>query len=109
MHDHDLVIKLYAVADQGVFKRAPVNCGVGADFDVVAYGHAADLGDLSPRSGRLPGVRRETEAIGAQHAARMQDAAIDYADIVIKGDAGKQQTKIGSEAGRERVCQDGEL
>src|SRR3546814_14028703 len=48
MRDHDRGNKLYAVADQGVFKRATVNCGVGADFDVVAYGQAADLGDLSP-------------------------------------------------------------
>ena len=52
-------------------QRAAVDAGVGADLDVVADAHRAELLDLDP--GAL--VRREAEAVGADHHAGMQQAA----------------------------------
>ena len=43
---HDLVVQLDAVGHEGVFERAAIDRGVGADLDVVADGHAAQLGIL---------------------------------------------------------------
>ena len=59
VRDHDEVVELDAVFDDGVADRAAVDGGVRADLDVVTDGHAADLRHLDP--GALLG--REAEAI----------------------------------------------
>src|SRR5262245_26526088 len=46
--DLDLVVELDALLDHRVVQRAAVDRGVGADLDVVADPHAADLRDLYP-------------------------------------------------------------
>ncbi len=69
--DLDLVVELDAVADHGVLDRAAIDGRVGADLDVIADAHAADLRDLEPAAL----FAREPEAVGADHAARMQHAA----------------------------------
>ena len=46
--DLDLVVELHAVLDHRVVQRAAVDGGVGADLDVVADDHAADLRNLAP-------------------------------------------------------------
>lgn len=48
VRNHDLVVELDAVANQRVGERTTVDGRVGADLDVVANAHAADLGDLLP-------------------------------------------------------------
>ena len=56
---HDLVVQLDAVGE-GVFERAAIDRGVGADLDVVADGHAAQLGILpqAPCPARDPARNR---------------------------------------------------
>ena len=71
VRDHDEVVELDAVFDHGVFDRAAVDGGVGADLDVVTERHRADLRHLDP--GAL--VRREPEAVAADHGAGLHDAA----------------------------------
>jgi hypothetical protein len=63
--DLDQVVELDAVLDHGVVERAAVDAGVGADLDVVADAHRAELLDLDP----APLVGREAEAVGADHRA----------------------------------------
>ena len=52
-------------------QRAAVDAGVGADLDVVADAHRAELLDLLPAAL----VGREAEAVGTDDRAAMQDAA----------------------------------
>jgi hypothetical protein len=54
--DLDQVVELDAVVDHGVVERAAVDAGVGADLDVVADAHRAELLDLlpAPSSGAKP-------------------------------------------------------
>src|SRR5690606_26559985 len=94
----DLVVELDPVADLGVLERAAVDGGVGADFDVVADAHAAQLGDLAP--GALPegGIRREAEAVGPQHDAAVQDGARADAYVGVERHARMQQA-VGPDAG----------
>src|SRR6185369_17732969 len=69
--DLDLVVELDAILDDRVLDRAAIDRGVGADLDVVADAHAADLRDLH----QAALVRRETEAVGPDGDAGMQHAA----------------------------------
>jgi hypothetical protein len=69
--DLDLVVELDAVLDDGVGQRAAVDRGVGADVDVVADQHAPGLRNLDVDAV----LAREAEAVGADHGARVQDAA----------------------------------
>ena len=48
MANLDLVVEFDAVADDGVAHGATVDGGAGADFDVIANAHAAQLGDGQP-------------------------------------------------------------
>ncbi len=58
--------------DHRVLDRAAIDRGVGADFDVVADAHAAELRDLEP----LALGRRQAEAVRADHDAGMHQAAL---------------------------------
>src|SRR5215207_3706991 len=70
MGDLHEIVELDAFLDDGVVDGAPVDRRVGANLDVVTDYDAADLRNL------LPGatIRRKTEAVGADHGTRMQDA-----------------------------------
>src|SRR6185369_12927616 len=57
----------------GVLQRAAVDAGIGADLDVVTDAHRAELLDLFPAAAA---VRREAEAVGADHGPGMNDAAL---------------------------------
>src|SRR5690606_36403621 len=61
-----------AFSDDGILKSAPVDTGIGPDFNVILNDHAADLGDLEvpPRS------HREAEAVLADPDARMEDDSV---------------------------------
>ena len=71
VRDHDEVVELDAFFDDRVVERAAVDGGVGADLDVVADVHAADLRHLDP--GALLG--RVAETVAADHRAGLHDAA----------------------------------
>src|SRR3990172_4417145 len=73
--DLDLVVELHAVLDHGVLDRTAVDGRIGADLDVVADAHAADLRHLDPALA----VTRDAEAVGADHRAGMQDRARPHA------------------------------
>src|SRR5690606_38386778 len=62
------VVELDAVLDHRVLDRAAVDRGVRADVDVVADHDRAELRDLDPASAfRTAEIRREAEAVGADH------------------------------------------
>src|SRR5690606_15154208 len=65
--DHDLVVQLDAIADQGVRQRAAIDGGVGTDLDIVTDAHPAKLGDLLP--GAL--LFGKAEAFSANHSTRL--------------------------------------
>jgi hypothetical protein len=65
--DLDLVVEAHVFLEHGVFQCTAIDAGVGADFAIVADGHAAQLRHLDP----VAGVHRQAEAIGADHRARM--------------------------------------
>src|SRR3569623_216717 len=86
----DQVVELDALLDHRVFQRPAVDGGAGADLDIVADQHAADLRELLPAAV----VRRKTEAVRADHAARVQDGTIPHFAAVIQRDVGVQQTVV---------------
>ena len=68
----DLIVQLDPVLDHRIVDGAPIDGGVGADLHVIADPHAAHLRHLHPG----PAVRREAEAVGADHRPGVQDAAL---------------------------------
>ena len=72
MADLDQVVELHAAADDGRVGLGPVDAGVGADLDVVFDDHVAQLGDLVESAG---GIGHESEAVGADYCAGVEDAA----------------------------------
>jgi hypothetical protein len=69
--DVDHVVELDAVSDRGEAEGGAIDARIGAQFDVIAQGEAADLGEFFPtaRDGS------EAKAIGAQYDSRMQNDA----------------------------------
>ena len=92
--DLDQVVELDAVLDHGVLQRAAVDAGVGADLDVVADAHRAQLLDLFPGA---RAVGREAEAVGADHHARMHDAALADHAVLAHAHA-RLQHRAGADA-----------
>ncbi|KAF1326762.1 hypothetical protein FI667_g8294, partial [Globisporangium splendens] len=88
--DHDLVVELHAVREDGVFKGAAVDGGVGADFDVIAQRNAAELRDLAPGALAQRRIRREAETIGPQHRTAVQDDSGADLDAFVQRDVGMQ-------------------
>src|SRR5690606_7892529 len=82
--DHDLIIELHAVTDDGVFQGAPVYGGISTDFDIVTDRYTAQLSNFCPRPGFTPGVRCKTKAVGAEHRAAMHNSPIANGHIVVK-------------------------
>src|SRR3569832_156647 len=66
-----LIIQFDAVLDHGIVERAAVDGGVGADLDVVADTHCAELRHFDPCAARIG----ETEAVAADHHAGMNHRA----------------------------------
>ncbi|MNX97533.1 hypothetical protein D3C86_1299040 [compost metagenome] len=90
MRDHDLVIQLDPVTDQGIGQRTAVDGGIGADFDVVADQHPAELGNLLPDA-LLVG---EAEALAADHRPRLDHHPLADAYIVIQGDPRREPAAL---------------
>src|ERR687895_983440 len=72
--DLDLVIELDALLDHRIVERAAIDRGVGADLDVVADAHAADLRNLHPPAA----LGRDAEAVGADHRAGVHHDPFSY-------------------------------
>src|SRR3954464_14379511 len=81
--DLDLVVELDAVLDHRVVDRAAVDGRIGTDLDVVADAHRADLRNLDPAAG----PPRDAEAVGADHRAGVDDAALSERAIGVDHDA----------------------
>ena len=107
MANLDQVVELDAVFDHRVLQGAAVDAGVGTDLDVVADAHCTELLDLLPTLAILG----EAEAVGPDHHAGMQDAAL--ADHAIFADRHPRfQHGLGANAGaaldhtqRSDLCQ----
>ena len=80
MPNLDQVVEFDAVLDHSVGQGAAVNAGIGADLHIVANAHSAELLDLLPPTL----VRRETEAVCADHRSRMNDAPLP--DVAVLSD-----------------------
>ncbi|MNE31350.1 hypothetical protein D3C80_1249140 [compost metagenome] len=94
VRDHDLVVQLHAVADQGIGQGTAVDGGVGTHLDVVAQGHAADLRDLLPDA-LLVG---EAEAFAADYRAGLDHHPLADLHVVIEGHAGRQPATFTDDA-----------
>ena len=82
--DLDQVVELHTVFYHRVLQRAPVNAGVGANFDIVANAHCSQLFDFFPSTG----IGRKTESIGTDHHTRVQDATRSHDAVFAHGDPG---------------------
>jgi hypothetical protein len=69
--DLNLVIELDARSNHGVLQTATIDRGVGADLDIVANVHRAQLRNLQPALA----VFRETKTIRANHCTRVDEIA----------------------------------
>jgi hypothetical protein len=96
--DLNQVVELHAVLDDRVLQRTAVDASVGADLDVVADVHRPELLDLDPRAV----VRCQTEAVGADHHAGMEQAAL--ADMAILADGHTRlEHGVGTDAGARSI------
>src|SRR5262245_58906384 len=112
--DLNLVVELDALLDHGVVERTAVDRGVGADLDVVADAHRADLRDLHPAAF----VARDAEAVGADdgpgvnhhafaqgtsrinHHPRIQAAAVADHHVVADHAAGANRNVLAERCAR---------
>src|SRR5687768_10923760 len=74
--DLDLVVEADVLFEDGVFERAAIDGGIGADFAVVADHHAPELRHLQP----APAIHRQAETICTEHRAWMHAHAPAKAD-----------------------------
>ena len=86
----DQVIKLHAAANDGRFERSPIDAGVRADFDIIFDDHLSYLWKFNARDA----VFNETESIGADNSAGVNDHAISDLDIFIDNNPGIQRAVI---------------
>ena len=78
--DLDQVVQFHAPPDDRRIGFGAVDAGIGADLHVVFYHDVAQLGDLVEPA---CGIGHESESVGADHGARVQDAvAADKAAFV---------------------------
>src|SRR5689334_11723846 len=94
VRDHDEVVELHAILDDGVTHRAAVDRGVRADLDVDADIDTANLRHLDPRAL----LRREAEAIATDHRARLHHAARAEPHVMADEHA-RDETRILGDAG----------
>lgn len=85
------VIKLDAVFQHSVLQCAPVNAGVGADFNIIADPHRTELLDLDPSAS----MRRKAETVSANDRARMNDAALAHPAAISHRDT-RRQAAVGA-------------
>src|SRR6185503_4244979 len=74
VRDLDQVVELDAVLDHGVLERAAVDAGVGADLDVVADAHRAELLDLLVAQAIRLAHGCEAKAVGTDYRPAVHDA-----------------------------------
>src|SRR5688500_10762234 len=91
--DLDLVVELDALLDHRVVERAAVDRGVGADLDVVADAHAADLRDLDPAAL----VGRDAEAVGADDRPGMHHDSLSKKAFRVNHDTRIQAAVIADD------------
>ena len=96
MRDHDLVIQLHAITDQGIGQRTAIHGGVGADLDVITDGHPTDLCNLLPDA-LLVG---ETEAFATDHRTGLNHHPLANLHIVVQRHARSQPTTLTDHATR---------
>src|SRR5215471_844407 len=93
VRDHDEIVELDALLDHRVLDGAAIDGGVGADLDICADTHRAELRHFEP--GAL--LRREAEAVRADHHTGLQYAARTDLHTVAERDA-RDEPHIGREA-----------
>ena len=79
-----LVVELHTLLDHGVVQRAAVDGGIGADLDMIADDHTADLLNLQPPAC----IHRKAETVGTDHRAGMHDDMSSDDAAVIDSHAG---------------------
>ncbi len=83
----NLVIQLDSVLDDRIFQRTPIDGGVGADFDIIANPHPAELRHFQPAA---IAIQRQSKAIAADHRAGMHQNATTQLRPMTDGHLGDQ-------------------
>ena len=83
MADLYQVVELDAVLDDGIVQRTTVDAGIGADLNIVANAHRAELLDFFPGTG----VGGETKSVGTNDHAGVQETAVTDAAVFAHGHA----------------------
>src|SRR5690625_2346534 len=81
---HNLVVELNAITNFGVIKGAPIDGGVGANFDVIANKDTAQLGNFCPGAIGMIRLRRKAETIGTNNGATMNNTAAADTNLVVQ-------------------------
>ena len=94
--DHHMVVDFRPVADHGRTVRATVDRRASADFHVVAQFDVAQLGGqpVPARDGRV------SEAVRADHRARVDQGARSHHRVFVQHDVGKQHGVLAQPATR---------
>jgi len=94
--DLDLIVELYAFLDDGVADCAAIDRRVGADFDISAHLHPAQLRDFDP----CAALGRKAKAITAEHRPRMDQHSGTECDALKQRHAGDQPHILGDTCAR---------
>ncbi len=90
MADVDQVVDFRSVADAGDSEGGAIDAGVGSDFYAITDLHSSDLRKLFVHAVG----EDETESVGADHAAGMQNYVIADFDVAINGDARMERAVV---------------
>src|SRR5690606_19979418 len=72
----------------GVIQRTAINGRPGTYFNIIAYVHSAELGNLD----RTLAIEGKTEAIGTNHHAGVHNDIVANRHVVVERDIGEQAT-----------------
>lgn len=67
--EHDQIIQLHVIADDGIVQRTAVDRRIGANLNIVAKNDAAKLDYFGPATWLARSVRGKTEAVSTQYRA----------------------------------------
>src|SRR5690606_3196616 len=91
MANHDLVVQLHTITQNGVFQSTTIDSRIRANFYIVAHDHPTELCNLRPAA-LSTRVGRKTKSIGTKHTSRMQDRAIANCHAMVERNLGVKQT-----------------
>ena len=92
--DLHLVVDFDAIAYNRVFQCPAIDGGAGADLDIVAYDHPAELFDFFVGTA----VGREPETVAADHHVGMYDGALAKLHVMVERHVGPDAAVLAQPA-----------